>query len=122
MSSRIRPQRVGDLLRDELSLILSREMGDPRVRLISVTAVEMSPDLRLAKVYLSPVDPAADVGEIIRVLERAERFLRAQLGRRKLGLRHLPDLRFLHDDSIERGSRIDRILRELQEQEGDGEA
>lgn len=122
MSSHIRPQRVGDLLRDELSLILSREMGDPRVRLISVTAVEMSPDLRLAKVYLSPVDPAADVGEIIRVLERAERFLRAQLGRRKLGLRHLPELRFLHDDSIERASRIDRILRELQEQEGDGEA
>lgn len=120
MSSRIRPQRVGDLLRDELSGILSREVQDPRVGLLSVTAVEMSPDLKVAKVYLSPVDPQADVAAIIRVLERAKGFIRMQLTRRKLGLRNMPELRFLHDDSIARGSRIDQILSELDvEEEGE---
>ena len=79
MSSRIRSQRVGDLLRDELSQILSREMQDPRVGLVSVTAVEMSPDLRVAKVFLSPVDPAAEVDEVVKVLGRAGGYIRMQL-------------------------------------------
>lgn len=116
-----RSHRVGDLLRDELSAILSREMEDPRLGLVSVTGVEMSSDLKVANVYLSAVDPDADVEGMIRVLERARGFLRNQLKRRKLGLRHLPELRFHHDDSIERGSRIEHILRELRVRE-DGEA
>lgn len=122
MNERIRPHRVGDLLRDELSQILSREIQDPRVGLLSVTSVEMSPDLRVAKVYLSPVDPEADVDQTIRVLGRASGFIRGKLVRRKLGLRHLPELRFVYDDSIARGSRIDRILSDLhvdQEEEGE---
>jgi ribosome-binding factor A len=82
----------------------------------------MSPDLRVAKVYLSPVDPEADVGQTIRILARARGFIRAELVRRKLGLRYLPELRFLYDDSIARGSRIDRILSDLQvEDEEEGE-
>jgi ribosome-binding factor A len=110
VSGRIRPQRVGDLLRDELSSILSRDVEDPRVGLVTVTEVEMSPDLKVAKVFLSPVDPSADVRETIRVLERASGYIRKQLVRRRLPLRHLPELRFQHDDSIARGSRIDRLL------------
>ncbi len=122
MSSRIRTQRVGDLLRDELSLILSREIQDPRVGLVSVTAVEMSPDLRVAKVFLSPVDPSAEIDEAIKVLGRASGYIRVQLTRRKLGLRYLPELRFQPDDSIARGSRIDQILQDLDiEPDGDDE-
>jgi ribosome-binding factor A len=109
------------MLRDELAVILSREVQDPRVGLLSVTAVDMSPDLKVAKIYLSPVDPEADVAEIIRVLDRARGFIRMQLTRRKLGLRHMPELRFVHDDSISRGSRIDRILSDLNVDESNTE-
>jgi ribosome-binding factor A len=115
----MRPRRVGDLIRDELSTILSRDVEDPRVGLVTVTEVEMSPDLKVAKVFLSPVDPAADVAETIRVLERAAGFIRKQLVRRRLPIRHLPELRFQHDDSIARGSRIDRLLEELRPGERD---
>lgn len=88
-------------------------MRDPRLRLLSVTAVEMSGDLQHAKVYVSPVDPATGMDQMLRVLEGAAAFIRAELGRRRLDLRHLPELQFIHDRSIERGSHIEELLRDL---------
>jgi len=108
-----RIERVGDLLRDEISGIFRSVMRDPRLGLLGVTAVEMSGDLQHATVYLSSADPGADMEDLLRVLGRARSFIRAELGRRHLDLRHLPELHFVHDRSIERGSRIEELLKSL---------
>jgi ribosome-binding factor A len=112
-----RPERVGDLLRDEIALILRSHLSDPRLQLLGVTAVEVSGDLQHARVFLSSLDPNANWPALIRVLDRASGFVRGELGRRRLGLRHLPELQFTPDRSIEHGSRIAAILRELPAEE-----
>jgi ribosome-binding factor A len=115
-----RTQRVGDLLRDEIADILRTSIRDPRLELVSVTAVEVSGDLQHARVFMSSADPEADFDRILGVLRGAARFMRAELGRRRLDLRHLPELQFVHDQSIARGSRIEEILRDIHAAESAG--
>ncbi len=117
VSGRKRIERVGDLLRDELSDIIRHTMRDPRLELVGVTAVEMAGDLQHARVFLSSADPAADMADVIRVLERATRFILNELGRRRLDIRHLPELEFVHDRSFADGTRIDELLRGLRDPE-----
>ncbi len=110
MTQRARQGRVGELLRDELAEVIGRRLEDPRLRLVSVTAVEMSGDLQHARVYLSCTDPEADAAAVLKVVQRAAGFIRRQLVRQNLGLRHLPELHFCHDDSMAHGARIDQLL------------
>ncbi len=106
-----RPQRVGDQIRAELSTLLLRSVRDPALRLITLTHVQLSLDLRHARVYYTaPID--ASKVETKRGLRRAGPFLRGQLGRR-VRLRHVPELTFVYDDSFEREQRIAQVLEEL---------
>ena len=106
-----RPDRVGDQIRAELSTLLLRSVRDPALRLITLTHVQLSRDLRHARVfYTAPVDASAI--ETKRGLRRAGPFLRGQLGRR-VRLRHVPELTFEYDDSFEREQRIAQVLAEL---------
>ncbi len=114
MTGNKRTMRIGDLLRDEISAIIRTSMRDPRVEMLGVTAVEVSRDLQHAKVYLSSPRPDAEMDAIVRVVQRAQGFIRAELGRRRLDLRHLPELEFIADLSIERGNRIAGLLRALE--------
>src|SRR4029450_9898516 len=107
-----RPERVGDLLRDEIAAILRSHLSDPRLQLLGVTAVEVSGDLQHARVFLSSLDPNADWPALLRVLERASGYVRGELGRARLGLKHLPELTFLPDCSIEHGSRFATMLKQ----------
>ena len=106
-----RPDRVGDQIRAELSTLLLRSVRDPALHLITLTHVQVSRDLRHARVYYTaPIDASAV--ETKRGLRRAAPFLRSQLGRR-LRLRHVPELTFVYDDSFEREQRIAQVLEEL---------
>jgi ribosome-binding factor A len=106
-----RPERIGDQIRAELSTLLLRSVRDPALRLITLTHVQVSRDLRHARVYYTaPVDASAI--ETKRGLRRAAPFLRSQLGRR-VRLRHIPELTFVYDDSFEREQRIAQVLEEI---------
>lgn len=106
-----RPDRVGDQIRAELSTLLLRSVRDPALPLITLTHVQLSRDLRHARVYYTaPLDASAV--ETKRGLRRAAPFLRSQLGRR-VRLRHVPELTFVYDDSFEREQRIAQVLEEL---------
>ena len=107
----IRPQRVGDAIRAELAALLAREVRDPVVRRVAVTRVRMTRDLELARVYYTTLPGAGDVRDVRRALRRARPFLKRQLGR--IGLRHVPELTFLHDDAVEEQDRIARLLDEI---------
>jgi ribosome-binding factor A len=111
-----RPDRVGEQIRDELSSLLSRgAVHDPGIGFITLTRVQVSPDLQLARVfYTSLGDPKARK-ETAKALDRATPFLRRQLG--ALRLRRIPELEFRFDESIANQDRIEQILRDLHQEE-----
>lgn len=110
-AGRIRPQRVGDAIRAELAALLQRQVRDPAVRQVAVTRVRMTRDLELAQVYYNLLPGAGDLRGAARGLRRAQPFLRRQLG--KIGLRRVPELRFLHDEAVEEQDRVARLLDEI---------
>lgn len=102
-------QRVSELIRRELGTIIAREMDDPRVSFVSVTAVDVSKDLRNAKVYVTQIDSAADASLDVRALQKASGFLRKQLAD-VLTLKSIPALTFVYDNSIQRGVDLTRLI------------
>ena len=107
-----RAQKVGDQIQRELSEIVRRELRDPRVGMITLTAVEVSPDCAHATVYFTCLD-ATHVPEAADGLRRAAGFLRSQLARR-IKLYVTPELRFAYDESIERGARLSQLIDSVQ--------
>ena len=105
---RLRPQKVADLIQRELSDLLRREVRDPRVGMVTITSVDVSPDFSHAKVLFTCLDPA-HVKDVLQGLQRASGFLRSQLARR-MKLYATPELRFEYDESIERGDRLHRLI------------
>ncbi len=111
-----RTLRVNELLRAEIAQLLQREVSDPRLGgLISITSVEVSPDLRFARVFVSIYGPEEERQGAMRALERATPFIRRALREHIPSLRHIPMLSFRRDDSIERGVRVSGLLREASE-------
>jgi ribosome-binding factor A len=103
-----RPQKLGDLIQRELSELLQRELRDPRVGMITITGVDVSPDFSHAKVFYTTLEPA-HVADAARGLKRAAGFLRSQLAKR-IKLYTTPELRFEYDESVERGDRLARLI------------
>jgi len=103
-----RPQRVGDLIQRELSELVARELRDPRVGMVTLTAVDVSPDMSHAKVFFTLLDKER-LEEVQEGLRRAAGFLRSQLAKR-VKLYSIPELRFEYDESVERADRLSRLI------------
>ena len=103
-----RPRRVADLIQRELSDLLRREVRDPRVGMITLTSVDVSPDLSHAKVFFTILEKEK-LDDTIRALRRAAGFLRSQLAHR-MKMYTTPELRFVYDESVERGDRLSRLI------------
>ncbi len=111
-----REDRVAELLLEEISAIVMRELKDPRVSGVTITGVKVSPDLGYAKVfYISTFGNNDEAGEGLR---HSAGFIRYEL-KKRLSLRHIPQLNFIYDDSFDYGERIDRLIEEIEEGEGD---
>ena len=113
-----RSDRVGDQLRAEIADILTRKIKDPSVGFVTVTAVEVTGDLRQAKVFVSFMNEGPEVEETLQVLLNASGFIRSELGKR-LNLKYLPRLLFRQDLSGERADHISQLLDEIKEREGE---
>lgn len=92
-----------------LNELIRFESKDPRLEMVSFTAVELSRDLSYAKVHFSMLDPHADPEPVLEGLQRASGFLRGRLGR-EIKIRHVPELRFAHDDSAAEGQRLSDLI------------
>jgi ribosome-binding factor A len=103
---------VADQIRSELAALLSREVHDPGIGFVTLTRVQVSPDLQLARVWYTALGDDKTRAASGRALERAAPFLRRQLSNR-LRLRRSPELRFTYDESIAGQDRIEQILHEL---------
>ena len=113
-----RSDRVGDLLRREISEVLRLELNDPRVRLATASEVDVSPDLRRARVRISVL--GGDEGareETLAVLNRAAGFVRSRLAHRLRQMKRLPELEFELDRGAEYSASIDRLLESLHDEE-----
>ena len=115
MSQGSRPERVGEEIRQEMSVLLAREVHDPGLGFVTVTRVKVSPDLQQARVYYTIIGDDRAKKDTERALQRAAPFLRRQIGSR-IRLRRVPELSFEFDRSIEHQDRIERILLELAEE------
>jgi len=113
-----RTGRLDELLREEISDVVRREVDDPRIGFVTITDVEVSPDLRHASVWVSVIGSAEERKQTLRALGHAMPYVRGRLGR--LRLKRIPDLHIKEDDSAERGTRVLAILGDL-EQGGEGD-
>src|SRR5262245_66560100 len=107
-----RSQRVADLVRSELSVLVLTEAHDPDLRKVTITDVEMPPDLKSARVYFSCLGGDAERENAGKALRRAAGYLRREVGQR-CQLRFAPELFFVSDRSLERGARIEELLHQV---------
>ena len=108
-----RPDRVGDLIREELCGLLTRSVKDPGVGFVTITRVQVTPDLQHARVYFTVLGDETQRRESTQALTRAASFLRREIGRR-VSLKRSPALTFMFDESIAHQHRIEQLLEELQ--------
>jgi ribosome-binding factor A len=103
-----RPQRLGDLIQREVSELIRMEVRDPRVGMITITSVDVSPDITHAKIFFTVLEKEK-LPDTLEGLKRSAGFLRAQLAKR-IKMYTTPELRFVYDESVERGDRISRLI------------
>lgn len=110
-----RVNRLGDLIKEEISSLLIREIKDPRIGMLTVTDVEVSPDIRTAKVFYAVGGDQKARDQVQRGLESAVGFIKTAIAH-NLTIRRVPELVFIYDKSLDYGEKIDRILEELKEE------
>ena len=111
-----RASRVGGEIQKLLSELLLRKIKDPRLKMILITGVKMTSDLKLAKVYYTATGQDINPDDIEEGLKSAGGFFKRSLAKR-LDLRYIPALHFYHDDSFEYGDRIERLLKTVQKED-----
>ncbi len=107
-----RTNRVADLIRDEVSKLLLRELRDPRIGFVTITGASVSPDLRNVRVYVSVLGKSSVRDESLQALNSAAGFVRRAIFK-NLRLRYSPTVSFHLDESLNRGARIEEVLREI---------
>ena len=115
-----RTARLNEQLRQEIALLIRDEVRDPRVGLTTITAVETSPELDHARVYMTAMGEDAEKEEALSGLRSAAPFIRGQLGRR-LHMRRIPELHFEIDRKLENALRIESLLRQALSESGSEE-
>lgn len=118
MVSKLRAQRIGDRIREELSQMLLLEIADPRLNGVSVTDVRVDRELAFANIYVSAIEGSERANEILAGLNHARGYLRYELSHR-IDLRTFPQLKFHWDPTFERAERIDQIIKALNINEED---
>jgi ribosome-binding factor A len=115
-----RTEQVAEAIKEEVSTLIQRELKDPRLGFVTVTRVEVSPDLKYAKVFFSVLGDDNTKTETLKVLKRASGFLRRELSR-ILTTRYTPELHFEFDVAMEHGDKIQRLLLQLEQEEKERE-
>lgn len=108
-----RTDRIDQLLREEIGAILAKDVQDPRIGFVTVTDVETAPDLSVARVWVSVIGQPAERDLTLKALQHALPFVRHELGSR-IRLRRVPELQLRTDDTVERGTRVLKLLAELE--------
>ena len=114
-----RPERVAEVIKEEVSRIVRERVSDPRIGFMSVTAVELTPDLKSCKIFVSVMGDKTEREKTFEGLRSATSFIRGQLGN-VLKLRFVPEISFVYDKSIESASRVLAIMYKLDREANEG--
>ncbi len=112
-----RAHRVAETIHKEISSLLVRGLKDPRIGFVTINAVDVSPDLRQAKVYYTLIGDQQDRARTQAGLDSCSPYIRQQLGR-SLRLRYIPEIHFTYDSSFDYGQHIEQLLRDAKADEG----
>jgi len=107
-----RTERLGEEIREEVALLIAGELKDPRIGFVTVTRVEVTPDLRTARIYVGVLGTEKQRTTSLAGLRQGAGFLRRALGR-TLRLRYTPELRFQYDEGLEASDRVAKLLAEI---------
>jgi ribosome-binding factor A len=107
-----RSERVGDLLVELIAELLGKEIRDPRVRAVTITAAKVTKDLRHARIYFNLLGGREDKSEVLAGLESATGFIRSKIGK-QLNLRFVPTLEFFYDETPDEAQRIEDLLKQV---------
>ena len=122
MTTSRRQRRVAEFIKEELNELLEREVDDPRLEWVTITGVEATPDLQIARVYFRVIGEPERRAEVLDGLQHAKGYLRRELAS-LLKLRLAPDLVFFHDDAPDQGQHIEDLLGALmKDDEGHADA
>lgn len=110
----VKTERIANVLVKEISDILQNEVYDKDIKFVTITACKVDTDLSLAQVYVTVLNKDKR-DKCLQDLNSAKGFIKTELAKRKLEIRKIPDLRFIYDESIEYGSRIEKIIKEINE-------
>jgi ribosome-binding factor A len=116
MTTHNRPERVGHQIQALLGELFARGMRDPRIGFVTITGVKMSPDLREARVFWTVHGDAEQRKHTAKGLDSARGFLRREIGA-ALKLRVVPNVHFTYDEAIDRGDRIEQLIRQMHEED-----
>ena len=108
----IKTQRIANVLLKEISDILQNEVYDEDIKFVTLTSVKVDTDLSLAQIYCTVFD-INKKDKCLHVLNAAKGFIKTELAKRKLEIRRIPDLRFIYDESIEYGNKIEKIIEKI---------
>ena len=115
--AKLRAQRVGELIREEIATLLTKGLKDPRIGFVSVMGVRMSGDLRYANVYVSLYGTEKERNSSLIALRHATGWIRREIGK-AIRLRCTPEIRFFTDDSLDQVYHLEEVFREIHDQEG----
>ena len=113
--SKLRVEKMQELMKQELSQIILREMKDPRIGFVTITQVRMTSDLARAEIYLSLMGSEEEKDQTLKALTRSLGFLRTEIGKR-IRMRHTPELVLKMDDSLEYSANIQRLLVQIEKE------
>ncbi len=107
-----RAKKVGDLIREEIAVLLLSKIRDPRLEGVSITGIDMTSDLRSARIYIRMFNSSDKQDNVLKALNKASGFIKHEMGR-TLHLKYMPELRFIIDPSLEYSQRIEKILDDI---------
>ena len=110
----LKTNRIASMLMKEISDILQNEVYDEDIKFVTITAIKLDTDLSLAQIYCTVFDKNKK-DKCIHDLNAAKGFIKSELVKRKLEIRRIPDLRFIYDESIDYGNKIEKIIKEMNE-------
>jgi ribosome-binding factor A len=113
-----RTERLGEEIREEVARMISGELKDPRIGFVTVTRVDLGPDLRQARVFVGVLGTEKQRQASLVGLKQASGFMRRALGQR-LRLRHTPELLFQYDEGLDASDRVARLLSEIQQRKAE---
>lgn len=108
----IKTQRIANVLLKEISDILQNEVYDEDIKFVTLTSVKVDTDLSLAQIYCTVFD-INKKDKCLHDLNAAKGFIKTELAKRKLEIRRIPDLRFIYDESVEYGNKIEKIIEKI---------